>query len=78
MQGMMAEWSKAVDLSSTGATRVSSNLTHVIVLQVLFFGAIYYVVHQEIPATLLANFRKPTERMDYGIFCQRPNLKSRL
>jgi len=48
MQGMMAEWSKAVDLSSTGATRVSSNLTHVIVSQVLFFGAIYYVVHQEI------------------------------
>ena len=32
--GMMAEWSKAVDLSliqiSTGAIRVSSNLTHVI------------------------------------------------
>lgn len=26
---MMAEWSKAVDLSSTGEIRVSSNLTHV-------------------------------------------------
>lgn len=43
---MMAEWSKAVDLRSiqvsTGATRVSSNLTHVNLCVYEFFAPLYF------------------------------------